>query len=206
MVFWEARLVFLATPKAGSTAIEAALGQLSAITVIRPPVLKHTPAYRYQRFVRNWLENSAGAPFTAVALMREPVAWLGSWYRYRSREDIDDPERSTAGMDFETFVNGYLSNPRPAFADVGEQAKFLTHKDALGVDMLFRYEDIGALVEFLEDRIGCEILLPQLNVSPEGDTALSEATLRRMQRRMAADFELYGRIPPGGALAGPPRD
>ena len=31
LVFWEQRLVFLATPKAGSTAVESALGEFSGV-------------------------------------------------------------------------------------------------------------------------------------------------------------------------------
>jgi hypothetical protein len=51
LVFWEARLAFLATPKTGSTAIAAALESLAAVSVQRPPLLKHTTVHRYRRFI-----------------------------------------------------------------------------------------------------------------------------------------------------------
>ena len=47
LVFWKERLVYLATPKTGSTAIEAALEPLASVVIQRPPVLKHTNVRRY---------------------------------------------------------------------------------------------------------------------------------------------------------------
>ena len=201
MVFWEQRLVFLATPKTGSTAIEAALDSMASFTVVRPPELKHTPAYRYRRFLQPFLEGQARRDFTVVAMMREPLDWLGSWYRFRQRDEIADPTRSTAGMDFESFVEGYIATPRARFADVGSQARFLSPAGGmpgeLGVDRLFRYEDIDGFVAFLEDRLDCEILLPRLNVSPPGATDLSEEAASRLRKHAAADFALYDSLMPG---------
>lgn len=50
---------------------------------------------KYHRFIGPWLENVAGENFTVIALMREPRDWLGSWYRYRQREDMGREEKST---------------------------------------------------------------------------------------------------------------
>lgn len=191
LVFWDQRLVFLATPKTGSTAIETALESLAEVAVTRPPVLKHTPALRYRRFLGPYLERAAGAPFTVVALMREPLEWLGSWYRFRQREEVIEPQKSTRGMSFDRFVDGYLQTPRPAFADVGGQARFLDPGKEKPLDHIFRYDEIDAFVGFLEDRLGCEITLPVINVSPEGATELSPETEARLRRDCAADFLLY---------------
>ncbi|WP_333829160.1 hypothetical protein [Pararhodobacter sp.] len=196
LVFWKPRLVVLATPKTGSTSIEIALESLSALSVTRPPELKHTPAYRYQRFIRPYLRASAGGDFTAVALMREPVDWLGSWFRYRRRDEVMAPEKSTRGMDFADFVRGYVSDPRPAFADVGGQAKFLSGmNDApLGVDKLFRYEDLAAFVAFLEERLDFAIELPRENVSPAGDLALPGDLAASLRAHLAPEYALYNAI------------
>lgn len=59
------------------------------------------------------------------------------------------------------------------------------------VDRLFPYEDLSGFLEFLEDRLGCEILLPRLNVSPLGNTSLSAPTEARQREVCAADFALY---------------
>lgn len=200
LVFWDQRLVFLATPKAGSTAVETALESLAEVVVQRPPVLKHTPVYRYRRFVQPYLEKSAGgARFTVVALMREPVAWLGSWYRFRQRDDVMSPQNSTQGLSFDEFVAGYLEKPRPAFANVGSQARFLLGPDGNGADHIFCYEAIDRFTAFLEDRLGYAVTLPRVNVSPEAETRLSPALEAALRQACAEDFALYDRVRGGSA-------
>jgi hypothetical protein len=190
LVFWEQRLAFLATPKTGSTAIAAALESLAAVSIQRPPLLKHTTVHRYRRFVGPYLEAASKDTFTLVALMRDPRDWLGSWYRFRQREETD-PARSTAGISFDEFVRGWCSDPRPAFADVGSQARFLRSRQGVGVDRLFRYEEIDRFVAFLEERLDCEVILPRLNVSPKGATELTPATEALLHEVAAEDFALY---------------
>lgn len=195
LVFWEQRLAFLATPKTGSTAIAAALESLAAVSIQRPPLLKHTTVHRYRRFVGPFLEAASKDNFTLVALMREPKDWLGSWYRFRQREETD-AGKSTKGMSFDDFVQAWCEDPRPDFADVGSQGKFLRPRQGQGVDRLFRYEEIDAFVHFLEERLGCEIILPRLNVSPPGATELSAETEARLREVAAEDFALYATLTP----------
>lgn len=197
LVFWEERLAFLATPKTGSTAIAAALESLAAVSIQRPPLLKHTTVHRYRRFVGPYLEAASKDEFTLVALMREPKDWLGSWYRFRQRDEVE-PSKSTKGMSFDAFVQAWCQDPRPDFADVGSQGRFLRPRQdkgvERGVDRLFRYEDIGTFVQFLEDRLGCEIILPRLNVSPPGATELSAETGALLRVAAAEDYALYATL------------
>jgi len=195
LVFWDQRLAFLATPKTGSTAIAAALESLAAVSIQRPPLLKHTTVHRYRRFIGPYLEAASKDQFTLVALMREPRDWLGSWYRYRQREETD-PSRSTRGMSFDDFVRAWCDDPRPDFADVGSQERFLRPRQGVGVDRLFRYEAIDGFVEFLEDRLNCEVILPRLNVSPIGATELSPETEARMREVATVDYALYETLLP----------
>jgi hypothetical protein len=195
LVFWEQRLAFLATPKTGSTAIAAALESLAAVSIQRPPLLKHTTVHRYRRFIGPYLEAASKDKFTLVALMREPRDWLGSWYRFRQRDETD-PARSTRDMSFDDFVRAWCQDPRPDFADVGSQGKFLRARQGVGVDRLFRYEKIDTFVHFLEDRLGCEIILLRVNVSPQGATDLSPATDALLREVAAEDFALYETLLP----------
>lgn len=191
LVFWKERLVYLATPKTGSTAIEAALGPLASVAIQRPPELKHTNVRRYWQSFAPFIENAAGEGFTVVAMMREPVDWLGSWYRYRQRDGMRRPENSTRGLSFDEFVDAYLAPKRPPYADVGRQGAFLAPHDTRGADRIFCYERIDGFVDFLEDRLDCEIILPRLNVSPPGTVALEPATEARLRAALADDFALH---------------
>jgi len=194
LVFWDQRLAFLATPKTGSTSIEVALGSLASLVIQRPPVLKHTTVHRYHRFLGPYLAAASGHEFTVCAMIREPRDWLGSWYRFRSRPDQTEPGKSTAAKSFDEFVRAWCTDPQPEFAAVGSQARFLKARGGMGVNHLFAYDRIDLFVDFLEERLGCEIVLPRVNVSPKGSTELDPATERLLRATATDDFALYSSV------------
>ncbi|MGD9917846.1 MAG: hypothetical protein AB7U46_07485 [Paenirhodobacter sp.] len=192
LIFWEQRLVFLATPKAGSSAVEAALEPLAAVAMQRPAPLKHMSAKDYRLHLAPFLEAQAGSPFTTVALMREPIGWLRSWFRFRNRDDFETPDHPMKGRSFEQFARDYMAPERPPHAEIGSQSAILCDETgAPGVDRIFRYEEIEAFVHFLEDRLDCAITLPRVNVPPAADVKLSPETRAELHRAMARDFALY---------------
>ena len=69
LVFWKQRLVYLATPKTGTTAIEAALEPLASVVIQRPPELKHTSVHRYWKYLAPFLQKAADEDFMVVAVM-----------------------------------------------------------------------------------------------------------------------------------------
>ncbi len=192
LIFSKARLVFLSVPKTGTTAIEQALAPHAAIAVVDPPELKHAPVYRYNRFFRPMVEKFIGPDVETIAVMREPVSWLSSWYRYRQRPFLAGTPQSTADMSFAEFIEGYLGDPRPVFANVGSQAKFLEPRpNGTSVDRIFRYEALDDCVAYLEDRLKVEIVLPRANVSPEADLSLPGPLRARLAETCAEDFALW---------------
>lgn len=190
LIFWDHRLVFLATPKAGSTAVEVALESLASAALQRPAALKHTDIATYCRHVGPWLRHQTGDTFMTVALMREPVDWLRSWYRFRLRDDQDDPLHQMEGVSFARFARDYAAPDGPARLGIGTQACFLTDGETR-VDRIFRYDQMPAFVEFLEDRLDCAIELPRINVPPAVDVHLPPEDEARLRERMAADLSLY---------------
>ena len=193
LVFWKQHLVFLSVPKTGSTAWSQALAPHASMVVSDPPELKHAPLYRYNRFFRPMFDRVGGQP-ELLAVLREPVDWLGSWYRYRQRGALEGTAQSTRGITFDSFVRAYLQDDRPAFAQVGSQAKFIEPRNnGLHVAHLFRYENQTALVAFLEDRLGVAIDLPHRNPSPPADLSLTPETRARLQDACAADFDAWAR-------------
>ena len=194
LVFWKARLVMLAVPKTGSSAYETALAPHASMTVLDPPELKHAPVYRYNRFFRPMLEKVGGKDMELMAIVREPVSWLGSWYRYRQRGFLAGRPTSTRGMSFDAFVEAYTRGERPPFANVGSQAKFIEPRpNGTAVTHLFRYEHQAKIIGFLEQRLGVTLDLPRENVSPRADLALSRETEAKLRRKCATDFEVWER-------------
>lgn len=205
LVFSKQKLVFLSVPKTGSTAYQAALAPLASMVVSDPPELKHAPVFRYNRFFRPALEKFVGPDLAVLAVMREPVSWLGSWFRYRQRPFLDGHPNSTAGLGFDDFVGAYLQGAKPAFANVGSQAKFLEpQRNGTAVTHLFRYEDQDGLRRFLEARLGTAIAPAPANVSSAEPLSLSPRLAAALRRKCAAEFALYDSIGADGAYRPPP--
>jgi len=195
LVFSHQNLVLLSVPKTGSTAYEAALAPHAAMVISAPPELKHAPVFRYNRFFRPMIERFIGSAPDVVAVMREPVDWLGSWYRYRRRAALAGHPNSTLGISFDDFVVAYCRGSAPPFARVGSQAKFLEpQRNGTRVTHLFRYEDQDGLRSFLEARLGIAIETGTFNRSPAVELDLSARTEARLRRKHAADFTLYDGI------------
>lgn len=192
LVFWNQRLVLLSVHKTGSSALEAALADTASMAVLDPPELKHAPVYRYNRFFRPMFERMGAERMDIVALVREPVDWLGSWYRYRQRDFLDGRPESTRGMAFDAFCSAYASGDRPAFADVGSQANFVEPRpNGVAVTHLFRYEAMESVTAFLAERLERPVTLPRTNVSPRAPLALSPGTETRLRNHSAADFAVW---------------
>ena len=78
------------------------------MVVTDPPELKHAPVYRYNRFFRPMFEKVCDVEMELLAVMREPVSWLGSWYRYRQRPFMKGKPNATHDLSFDDFVQGYM--------------------------------------------------------------------------------------------------
>ncbi|SFM22615.1 sulfotransferase family 2 domain-containing protein [Shimia aestuarii] len=193
LVFWNKKLVFLSVPKTGTTAIEAALAPFADIVVSNPPELKHAPLYRYNRFFRPMFERACNTTdLETMAVVREPISWLSSWYRYRQRDFMKGRPNSTHGISFDAFVQDYMRGDQPPHANVGRQSKFLEPRpNGLRVDHLFRYENQPRLLAFLEDRLGHPVQIERHNISPRADLDLSPETEARFRRKFQSEFELY---------------
>ena len=192
LVFWKEKIVFLSVPKTGTTAYQTALAPRATMVVTNPPELKHAPLYRYNRFFRPMFDKVGGTDMETLAVVREPISWLGSWYRYRRRPFMEGRPNATHNVSFDAFVEGYLQGKPPGFANVGSQAKFLEPRpNGTAVTHLFRYEDQPELRRFLEDRLSVTLELTQENVSPQMSLDLSPEIERRLRRKRPEEFALW---------------
>ncbi len=204
----EKGFVLLSPPKTASTSIEQAFRPYSDVSMQRNP-FKHTRYDEFQRFLQPWLD-AKGFPrdsYEVVCVVREPIEWLNSWWRYRSREGLARPShpehRKYAGhLSFEQFARAYMeSHPGERsvkgdkrFARVGRPSKFA--KSLPGepeVDRIFRYERLDLLVGYLCGKVGEEVAVGFRNVSPERSFSLSEGCERELRRFLAPEYELYKR-------------
>jgi hypothetical protein len=195
LVSTQHRLAYLALPKTGTSSLEAALSPLCDIRFVGSPRVKHMTAQTFHRFIMPYLRRIGVPEVETVCVVREPVDWLGSWYRYLGRRTLRRSPRSTRRLSFAQFVEGYLATPQPPYATVGRPARFVSgrHGERL-VTHLYRYEDLPQLVRFLGDRFGTRFDLPSLKVSPRAELALPPELRRRLETECAAEFELYASL------------
>ena len=193
LVFWKERLVLLAVPKTGTTALAAVLAPRAALVLRDPPGLKHASMARYRRFVLPMLKVAGAEEFETVAVVREPVSWLSSWYRYRFREEIAGQPKSTRDLSFDDFVRAYAGDRPAPCADVGSQARFVSDgAGGIGVTHLFRYEESGPFLAFLAARLGpLPDALPRRNVSPVMEVGLSAEVESLLKACRPAEFSVW---------------
>ncbi|MGK7913458.1 MAG: sulfotransferase family 2 domain-containing protein [Synechococcus sp.] len=187
------RFVFLCTPKCASSSIHAALAPYGEISIDAPPPLKHTNFRDYTRFIKPYLEDKIDeipdiGSLETTCIVREPVDWLYSWYRFRSRYKALGQEQSTADIEFPEFIEAYMSPNPPIYADMGFQYDFVRNEAReIGVDKIFAFENIDDFVAYMSDKVGMTLELKTLNTSPkkryESSTAAFVELVRNKLRR-----------------------
>ena len=205
------KLAFLAVPKTGTTAIEAAFRKHSQITFRGSTNIKHTNAEGFDTFLRPFLAMAGFPDIQSFAVMRDPIDHLQSWYFYRRRLDEGSKPRnipnSTKDITLEQFIEDFLSEPRPKHAIIGSQARFLcggswqagdTVKPL--VDIIFPYERLNDAISFVVDRVGEPITVERKNASKREAVAIAPALLARLEARLAPDIALYRRVQAGEFL------
>lgn len=196
------RLVVLETPKTGSMALRAMLEPYTLPASDEAArhvghtgyMLKHAPA----------LAQAFGGGLETLAVVREPLSRMKSWYRYRMREKVAHLPVSTKGMRFADFMMAYLEDPPPTFANVGRQDRFVgwNGREAR-VDHLFDYNRLELLEAFLSERTGDVLTLPARNVTPKTkplDYSLSDAVATQFEDQNAEEFALYAAVSKTGYL------
>lgn len=193
LIFLRQNLTYLAAPKTGTTAVEVALKPQAEIVFARSR--KHTTAARYAKKVAPFLQDTFGVSPPSVAVMRDPVDQIRSWYKYRGQPKLAGTPVSTQDISFDDFVLEVISDNPPERAGIGRQFSFLT--DGAGqimADHIFSYAHQADFVAFLSDRLAQPVDLTSRNVSPTRDAEIGADALVALKQARAEDFDLYDRI------------
>jgi len=190
--------VLLAPTKTGSTSVEAAFFTHSQIILQSPPSFKHTTYAGFQRFLQPYLA-SGGFPresYEVVCAFREPVDWLSSWWRYRSREQLANPKNPrhrnyTGDISFEQFARAYMDGSEQ-FAKVGRLSRFVSPRPGEPeVDRIFRYDRLDLLIDFLCEKVGEKVEVGSANASPHRSYSLSEECELELREFFAPEYRIY---------------
>jgi hypothetical protein len=185
--------VFLSTTKTGSTAVENVFTPYAQLVARRPPSLKHMNAQGYAASLQPLLAKH-GFPretYDVVCVIREPIDWITSWWRYRSRPAAAEKEAKKYAGDLtldefcERFMDGEFV--------LGNMARFVRLRDgSCGVDVMFKYDHLDDLVVWMSEKIGIDVPhLPPANVSPPREDLMSAGVRARLEEHMAEHRSLY---------------
>lgn len=172
--------------------MQAALAHKSDMAFRGPPQIKHAPLYRYNRFLRPMMNKAGQQDPETLAVIRHPIDWLSSWYRYRNRNALVGHPNSTRGVKFNDFVLEYCKSKPAAFANVGSQAAYVFgDNDTVQTTHLYRYEAQPLLIRFLETRLDTTISLKQMNVSPTIPADLSSDVAATLLDARPQEFKAW---------------
>jgi Sulfotransferase family len=199
------KLAFLCVPKCGSTSVERVLKNNCEILFQGHPSVKHINVRQYELLIRPLLRMADPTnKIETFCIIRDPVDRLRSWYDYQTRPELANPKhpghaRYTGNIDFNHFIESYLSDERPQYACIGTQHEFLSLANGkIGVDRIFRLDQMKLVAEFLSNKLGNRVKIPQINRStPMNKVVLEPSLASRLCEFLRLDYELYESI--GGA-------
>ncbi|MFP4044453.1 MAG: sulfotransferase family 2 domain-containing protein [Rhodosalinus sp.] len=194
----EKRFVFVANTKSASTTIEHAMMEHAEIHRAGSPKRKHIPLVEIYRAYDSLFGQPEHRPETyfAFGVMREPVDWILSWYRYRKGNDVQAPlsEDMTFARFWErndwniTRPDGRRHLQRQIFCDSG---------DRVLADVIIPYHDLEAGFARICNALGLPDRLQRKNVSRIREIAepIPPSLQAEMRAFYAPDYELFDSLP-----------
>lgn len=186
-----AKLAYLAMTKCGSTAFENAIKHEANIAYTGVPRFSHMIGQQYHLHMKPYLKHVGFDKIETTSVIRYPLSWLESWWRYRTDVDYTPENRRTDDISFDRFVNIYADRG-DIFTEIWGQANFLCDDDMnVIVDHIFRYEEIDKLQDFWEERLGYKLNIERYNVSQERVSYVAPSTINRLENEFPHDFEIW---------------
>jgi hypothetical protein len=210
LYFHREKLVILCQPKTGTTALHEAISGDASIAFRTPPHMKHMTYGKFMRVLAPWLATSGfkRKNVTFVSVMREPIDWFASWYKYNSRSQLASPNskgyaRYTGDITFDEYLEALLlpQKEAPEYAKLGGPCSVaMNNSGQIGVDLLYPYTAMDELVAFLSDKLDRRIELGKANTSVSRDTNASPQMVAKTRAARKFEFDLYDTLRPDGTV------
>ncbi len=191
------KFVFVANTKAASTSIEKALMPHAEIHHAGTPARKHVPLRQAPALYPEVFRGKEGKPvlakFFIFGVMRDPIDWLGSWFRYRKGNKVDSP--LPADMSFEAFWERRDWNiAKPNGVRFLQRHLFCADDGRVLADVIIPYERLGAMFGEICDCLDIESPLPRENVSSLSDFEVPASIEAAVREHLAPDYALRARL------------
>ncbi len=204
MVSVSHQFAFICIGKCASKSIEQAIKPYYSIKYGHR-FARHMSAYNYQA-VKSFLDEAIpDNQIESFCLVREPIDWVFSWYRFRQRDELKDINHigyksSTAYLSFNEFVDGVLQNPKRKPFNIRNQRCHLEIDGYVGVDRVFDFNRMDLVQKYLSEKIGQQIELPVKNVSPKREFELDSSLEGELKDRFEEDISFYRKVSKLGVM------
>ena len=188
---------FLAMTKCASTSIERALYPLSSLRTAGKNIgLKHMKYRTYEKYMSPLMQEvTGGDDLEVLCLMRDPISWNHSWYKYRQRDVLKGTSKFTGNITFNEYCEGYMKQDTAPYLVNGKQSDFFKNsKGNIGNVKIFRYEEIDIFIKYIEKKINSKLNIPKLNVSPVLDIDLDSEIEKKLRNYLKYDYEIYNSL------------
>ncbi|PJF08929.1 sulfotransferase family 2 domain-containing protein [Pseudorhodobacter sp. MZDSW-24AT] len=191
------KFLFVANTKAASTSIEAILAPHAEIQGPPGPKGKHLPLAR----IRQQFAPVFDAPgqsfdsFFRFGVMRDPMDWILSWFRYRKGNLVEAP--LPPDMSFEAFWHAADWNIRDDKGAPYSQGRiFLDESGSPLADVILPYHLLDSLLPPVLAALGLPTTVPRLNTSaiPREAARIPRHLRAAVCTHFAADYALYDQL------------
>ena len=190
---------WIEVPKTGSSALNAAL---SGRVFLHP--MKHISSHNARRLMSASLWDA----YDTWAVIREPVDWLGSWYRFFLKADRNGRPRSYSLRNNRRgsfFGSGKLMSFNDFIAETIDdedlsqrlrpQASYVTEHSSgkILIKNLIAYANLpDEMTRFAQIYGIRNFSLPEVNIGADDDTGkISDENIAIIREKWAVDFSLY---------------
>jgi hypothetical protein len=201
LISFEKKFVFLCNSKCASTSTVAALEPHMNMKMWGRPQFKHID-YRTYKLISSGFKEAGllSRDTVTVALMRDPLSWIRSWYTYRMRASLKGSDMYTGNVSFNDFILAYtMDQSRPKYAKLRTQCDFLCDEGQQpGVDVIFDLKRTDLFEQFVAERFQTNFSLPKLNKSKTRwknlDYNLSQEAVSKLNSKLDCDLKLYEKV------------
>ena len=193
----EKRFIFVANTKTASTSIESVLTPHAEIRFAKTSAQKHIALSEIEA-TAPWIFKKAGGgidTFFTFGVMRDPVEWIFSWFRYRKQAEVQAP--IPKAMTFEEFWQRRDWNIiRPNGLKHLQLQKFTSPEGRVLADVILPHGNLASGFSRICEGLGIKAPeLPADNVSRQRKLPDVPATLLDEVRAFyAEDYALFDRI------------